>query len=80
VEGAERIVVDASVLAPLILLSGASKLRDRRVAVLDLTVYEACNAYWKACLKLKSISEEAALKASTATSTVARMRESPQVR
>jgi len=53
-EGAGKIVVDASVLAPLILLSGRqllSKLRRHRVAMLDLTVYEACNAYWKACLK-----------------------------
>ncbi len=74
-EGAGKIVVDASVLAPLILLSGRqllSKLRRHRVAMLDLTVYEACNAYWKACLKLKSISEENALKASTATLIAAR--------
>ena len=41
-------VVDASVYAPLVVLFGRGlieALRKTRIAILDLTVYESCNAY-----------------------------------
>ncbi len=56
-------VVDASVLAPLILLYGI-KLRDivlkYRFHILDLAVYEVCNAFWKECVKLHRIDKSLA--------------------
>ncbi len=70
------IVADASVFAPLVLLSGKqllSKLHEHLIIILDLTVYEACNTYWKMCFKLRSISMETALKAAAATLKIARL-------
>lgn len=56
-------VVDTSVYVPLILIL-KSRLRNiiqkYRFHILDLTLYEACNAFWKACTKLKKIDDEIA--------------------
>jgi len=72
----EGIVAGASVFAPLVLLSGKhllTKLHEHLIIILDLTIYEACNTYWKMCLKLRRISMETALKATAATSRIARL-------
>lgn len=52
-----RILLDASVYAPLVILAGSRVLSaSSRFAILDLTVYEACNAYWKEATKLRRMS------------------------
>lgn len=57
-------VIDASVYTPLLIVYGGGlveKLRKVRFAILDLTVYEACNVFWKEHVKLHKISENEAL-------------------
>ena len=57
-------VVDASVYAPLVVLFGRGlieALRKTRIVILDLTVYESCNAYWKECVKFHRMHENEAL-------------------
>ncbi|RLE48340.1 MAG: hypothetical protein DRJ31_07500 [Candidatus Methanomethylicota archaeon] len=54
-------VIDASAYAPLIVSYGKAltqSLQKVKAMILDLTVYETCNAYWKLCIKLHSISKE----------------------
>ncbi len=56
-------VVDAGVYVPLIMIL-MSKLRKimlrHRFHILDLTLYEVCNAFWKECIKHHRIDEEIA--------------------
>ncbi len=57
------IILDASVYAPLIVLCGRALptvLREIRAIILDLTIYEVCNAFWKECVKLGRIDRERA--------------------
>jgi predicted nucleic acid-binding protein len=59
-------VLDASVYVPLITTAGGSLLEVASrldLAILDLTVYEACNAFWKAWSRLGKMSVEEARKA-----------------
>jgi predicted nucleic acid-binding protein len=59
-------VLDASVYVPLITTVGGPLLEVTSrfdLAILDLTVYEACNAFWKAWSKLGKMSVEEARKA-----------------
>jgi len=59
-------IVDASVYAPLIATLGKKLLRVAKImnlTILDLTIYETCNAFWKECIKLKKIDRETALQA-----------------
>ena len=59
-------VLDASVYVPLITVVGAPLLEAALrldLVILDLTIYEACNAFWKACMKLRKMSKEEAIKA-----------------
>ncbi len=56
-------VVDASVFAPLLILCGGRLVRVmRRVkfVLLDLTIYEVCNVFWKECVKFHRISMDEA--------------------
>ncbi len=58
-------VLDASVYAPLIVVKGSELLeliKNNSIAVLDLTVYETCNVFWKEHVKLHRITREEALK------------------
>jgi len=63
------IVLDASAYAPLLI-----KLREKMLeamkkysfVILDLTIYEVCNAFWKEHVKLHVISYDEALRACTA--------------
>ncbi len=57
-------IIDASVYAPLIIAYGRpliEKLRKVKFIVLDLTIYEVCNAFWKECLKLRRMREDETL-------------------
>ena len=68
-------VVDASVYVPLVLLSGRElvKAMNRiKFVVLDLTLYEACNAFWKECMKLRRISVDEGISACKASKALAR--------
>ncbi|AEM38435.1 hypothetical protein Pyrfu_0565 [Pyrolobus fumarii 1A] len=57
-----KILLDASVYAPLVILAGSRLLRIAdRLAILDLTVYEVCNAFWKEARKLHRISTDDAI-------------------
>ena len=59
-------VIDASVYAPLIVTCGKDLIRAMReieFILLDLTVYEACNAFWKEYKKLHKINEDEAIRA-----------------
>ena len=59
-------VIDASVYAPLIVVCGKDLVRTVReleFILLDLTVYEVCNAFWKEYRKLHKISEDEAIQA-----------------
>ncbi len=59
-------VVDSSVYAPLVALYGRNLIKAMKkvkIVILDLTVYESCNAFWKECVKLHRISDEEAIKA-----------------
>lgn len=43
-------VIDASIYAPLIAIGGkdlVKAIRELGFVLLDLTVYEVCNAFWK---------------------------------
>ena len=57
-------VVDASVFAPLMIVLG-KELRDvmrrHEFHLLDLTLYEVCNAFWKGSLKLGKLPAEDAV-------------------
>jgi len=56
-------VVDTSVYVPLIgLLRGRLRrvMSRHRFHMLDLTLYEACNVFWKECAKLHRIDAETA--------------------
>ena len=62
----EALVVDASVLAPLIFVKGKDLLwlaKNYNFNVLDLTIYEVCNAFWKESTLLGRISPENAVEA-----------------
>jgi len=57
-------IIDASVYAPLIVIYGRDlieKLRKIEFIILDLTVYESCNAFWKEHMKFHKISRDEAL-------------------
>ena len=59
-------IIDASVYAPLIITYGKDlieKLKRVKFIILDLTIYEVCNAFWKEHTKLHKISEEEAIMA-----------------
>ena len=59
-------VVDSSVYAPLVALYGRNLIKAMKkvkIVILDLTVYESCNAFWRECVKLHRISDEEAIKA-----------------
>ena len=59
-------VVDASVYAPLVAVCGRSLIRAMErhgFAILDLTVYETCNAFWKEHIKLHRIDRGSAVQA-----------------
>jgi predicted nucleic acid-binding protein len=50
------LILDASVYAPLLAKAGGKLVKAARrhnFAILDLTIYEACNAFWKLCVKHK---------------------------
>ncbi len=60
------LVVDANVYAPLIVALHKRFLEVAQrysFAILDLTIYETCNAFWKEHVKLRRISFEEAVKA-----------------
>ena len=59
-------VIDASVYAPLIASCGrelVKAMKELEFILLDLTVYEVCNAFWKEHSKLHRISEDEAIQA-----------------
>ncbi len=63
-------VVDASVYAPLIAICGKDlvrAVRELEFVLLDLTVYETCNAFWKEYVKLRKISRDEAIQACLAS-------------
>ena len=68
-------VIDASVYAPLIITYGGDlveKLRKIKSVILDLTLYEACNVFWKEHAKLRKVSEEEAITACKAAKALSR--------
>jgi len=68
-------IIDASVYAPLIITYGKDlieKLRKIRPIILDLTLYEICNAFWKEHIKLHKISKEEAIIACSASKALSR--------
>jgi len=68
-------VIDASVYAPLIITYGRDlieKLRKIKSVILDLSLYEACNVFWKEHVKLHKISEEEAITACKAVKALSR--------
>lgn len=59
-------VIDASVYAPLIVACGKELIRamkELEFALLDLTIYEVCNAFWKEYVKLHRISRDESIRA-----------------
>lgn len=57
-------VVDASIYLPLIIILGdklVNILYKYRFHILDLTIYEVCNVFWKKHVKLHKISREDAI-------------------
>ncbi len=69
------LVVDASVYAPLIATCGRALInvvKQLGFVVLDLTIYEVCNAFWKEHRKLNRISREEAVQACTAAKSLTR--------
>jgi len=59
-------ILDASVYVPLIATIGTRLLKiikEINFIILDLTIYETCNAFWKSWTKLHKISKEEAIKA-----------------
>ena len=72
---AEVYVLDASVYAPLLILLGRRILNtpdNVELALLDLTVYETCNAFWKEHRKLHRITAEEAVEACSLAASVAK--------
>ncbi|MCE4613900.1 MAG: type II toxin-antitoxin system VapC family toxin [Desulfurococcales archaeon] len=68
-------VIDASVYAPLVATCGRDLVRAMRrleFAVLDLTVYEVCNAFWREYRKLHKIIEGEAIQACIISKTLTR--------
>lgn len=68
-------VIDASVYVPLVLSFGrglVKAFKKTKIALLDLTVYEACNAFWKGHAKLNIMSRDEALAACTAAKMLAK--------
>ncbi len=68
-------IIDASVYAPLIITYGKDlieKLRKIKSIILDLTLYEVCNVFWKEHTKLHKISEEEAIIACKAAKALSR--------
>ena len=58
-------VIDTSVYVPLMIILGSEMRRamiKHEFHILDLTLYEACNAFWKECTKLHRIDKEMAFK------------------
>ncbi len=69
------LVVDASVYAPLIATCGRALLdtvKQLRFVVLDLTIYEVCNVFWKEHRKLNRIGREEAVQACRAAKSLTR--------
>ncbi len=69
-------MVDASALVPLIAVLGEELLDAAarcRLHALDLTLYEACNAFWKETVLLKRISVDDAVALCEAVSGLARL-------
>jgi predicted nucleic acid-binding protein len=59
-------ILDASVYVPLIATIGTCLLKITKginFIILDLTIYETCNAFWKLWIKLHKISKKEAIKA-----------------
>lgn len=57
------IIIDASVYFPLILKGGdrlVIALRKHEFTILDLTIYEACNAAWKSHVIYQILDHDAA--------------------
>jgi len=70
-----RYIIDASAYAPLIVIYGKDlieKLRKIEFVILDLTIYESCNAFWKEHAKLHRISRDEALIACRAVKALTR--------
>ncbi len=68
-------IIDASVYVPLVLTFGkklVKAFKKTKIVLLDLTVYEACNAFWKGHVKLNMISKDEALAACTAARMLAK--------
>lgn len=68
-------VVDASVYTPLIATCGRGLLdaiKEAGFILLDLTLYETCNAFWKEHMKLHRITREEAVRACIASNVLAR--------
>ena len=68
VKGGDNIayIIDASVYAPLIVTCGKDLpkvARKLEFILLDLTIYEVCNAFWKEHKKLHKISKDEAIQA-----------------
>ncbi|RLG73744.1 MAG: hypothetical protein DRO23_08310 [Thermoprotei archaeon] len=56
-------VIDATVYAPLVIIYGKNlvkALKKVKPAILDLTIYEVCNVFWKQHVKFHRISREEA--------------------
>jgi predicted nucleic acid-binding protein len=61
--GNSMIIIDASVYFPLILKGGdrlVTALRKHEFTILDLTIYEACNAAWKSHVIYQILDHDAA--------------------
>ena len=68
-------VVDASVYAPLMVLLGGKMRRTMvrgRFHILDLTIYEVCNAFWKEYSKLGRIDRELAVESCSLSAKLAK--------
>ncbi len=68
-------VVDASVYVPLMVLLGGKMRRimvRSRFHILDLTVYETCNVFWKEYSKLGRIDRELAVKSCSLSAKLAK--------
>jgi predicted nucleic acid-binding protein len=62
--GKDMLILDASVYTPLLAKAGGKlvKLAKHYVfAILDLTIYEACNVFWKLCVKHKILNPHDAI-------------------
>jgi predicted nucleic acid-binding protein len=62
--GKDMIILDASVYTPLLTKAGGKLVKLAKhyaFAILDLTIYEACNAFWKLCVKHKILNPHDAI-------------------